>query len=148
MVVSANLASIVARSGVMTPNPKTITKMFHFLPTHVNNILLSDNTELAREIYFKAQQLPSTTTIARMKTDGISIIESCAHNENAIILYGHKGDVPVALKFIRNDAERERLTEYLAVGIVHSSIITFEFITYERTRFLICMPRLVSTLLD
>ena len=135
-----NLRDIIG-NAINYPEDKVIAKMNAFCKSDVTNIILQNNVELAKTTYNRAKEFPSSETIAAMKMHGISILEECANNPNALIIYGFKDVSPVALKKI-GDVERERLLDLCSANLSHSYIISFEFIESN----FICMPRLVTTL--
>jgi serine/threonine protein kinase len=118
--------------------------MNRYFPQLVANALVQGSAELAVDCYKIAQQMPSTNTSEAMNLSGITILDVCAKSQNALILYGNDGLIPIALKRLSRDStEVERLKHLAELKISHPSII--KFVNFDNWAF-IKMPRVISTL--
>ena len=129
---------------IQCPDQTAVFNMQRFFPQMVSSALLQNHAELAVDCYRLAQQMPSTGTSAAMSRSGISILDVCSKSHNTLVLYGHEGLLPVALKRMKIDSEElTRLKHFYSLEIAHESIIQFQ--PFEEWRF-IKMPRLQSCL--
>jgi hypothetical protein len=86
-----------------------LDRMECYFPDHIPLILMEFDATPTKIIYEARLLLPSACTNHRLMQSGISIVERFAKCGRAIILFGHRGSVPVALKRLTHKDEVKRL---------------------------------------
>lgn len=134
----------MVQAGIRFPvDDAILARLEFFFPQHVVSIVTTNNIEFAKKMYDLASQLPSTATNASLELAGVTILDVCSKSDTVVILFGHKGLKPVALKRLFNQEEAERLIHLSTLNIDYPSVIPFELL--DNGRFMV-MPRLVSDL--
>lgn len=140
-----SLEEILQAGGVPSPKGSIITKMKQYFADQVTLVLSTGDSNLAVDVYRRAHFLPGPADIDRLLQSGISVVGRCKWAYQAVVLFGHRGHVPVALKLLTNEFEVESLKYLCTLSIDCPTIIKFELV--DNSRYLL-MPRLVSNLVE
>jgi hypothetical protein len=101
-----SLEDIVRGAGIPSPAEMILDRMECYFPDHIPLILMEFDATPTRIIYEARLLLPSACPNHRLMQ---SIVERFAKCGRVIILFGHRGSVPVALKRLTHEDEVKRL---------------------------------------